>query len=380
MERQTLMVERNGDLPADIIIEMLLRLPVKSLIRYRCVCKSWYTLTKNPKFIHKHQKKDHNTRLLVYCTHEDENDRNLEMSYFTFFLDETLRDLSTKRLDDPPIMPVGFVGPYEGIFCLMNGNKYISLWNLVTQELRRLPKCRASLPPYTTIHDCSVGFGLDLVSNDYKLVLILTLLDTKIDFYYDFSHIAVYNLSTDSWRGFKGFKLGRDYICGRLDGTYLNGVCYWLAREEGENHVIISFNLSDEVIQEIKSPCTPELTHGPLALYNNSLSLIALDDIKNCYHVWVLKERRWITQSTIGPFVEAYNPLGLWKNGEIFLESSAGQLLLYDPDIEEMRDLGLRGLWFYVHCFKESLLSIKREGKLLEVFDIPWHILGVEQH
>lgn len=377
MEKE-ITVENSGDLPADVLIELLLRWPVKSLLRYRCVCKSWYTLTKNPKFIHNHQQKRHNTRLLVYCTYEDENERNLEMSYFTFFLDETLVDLSTKRLDDPPIMPVGFVGPYEGIFCLMNGNKHISLWNLATKEIRRLPKCRASLPPYTTIHNSSVGFGLDVVSNDYKLVLILTLLDKKTDFYYDFSHIAVYNLSTDSWKGFKGFKLGRDYICGRIESIYLNGICYWLAREEGDIHVIISFNMSDEVIHEIKSPCTPELTHGPLGLYDDALFLIALDEIRKCFHLWEMKESCWVKRFTVGPFIEAYNPLGLWKNGEIFLESIAGELLLYDPSTQEMRDLGLRGLWFYVHCFQESLLSIKREGKLLEVFDIPWHVLGVE--
>ncbi|KAK4727087.1 hypothetical protein R3W88_032004 [Solanum pinnatisectum] len=43
-----------GDFPEDLIREILLKLPVKALLRFKCVCKNWYTLIKNPCFIREH--------------------------------------------------------------------------------------------------------------------------------------------------------------------------------------------------------------------------------------------------------------------------------------------------------------------------------------
>ncbi|XP_058217046.1 F-box protein At3g08750-like [Rhododendron vialii] len=42
------------DLPFEITTEILSRLPVKSLLRFKSVCKTWYDLIKNPDFISKH--------------------------------------------------------------------------------------------------------------------------------------------------------------------------------------------------------------------------------------------------------------------------------------------------------------------------------------
>ncbi|XP_011070389.1 probable F-box protein At1g14315 [Sesamum indicum] len=33
---------KNGDLPEDVILEILLRLPVKTLLQLKCVCKHWH--------------------------------------------------------------------------------------------------------------------------------------------------------------------------------------------------------------------------------------------------------------------------------------------------------------------------------------------------
>ena len=49
------------DLPHDVVLNILTRLPVKLLIRFWCVCKSWYFAISNPNFInHLNQPKTYN--------------------------------------------------------------------------------------------------------------------------------------------------------------------------------------------------------------------------------------------------------------------------------------------------------------------------------
>ncbi|KAG5001241.1 hypothetical protein JHK87_022313 [Glycine soja] len=38
----------------DLIVEILLRLPIKSLLRFKCVCKSWLSFISNPHFVKSH--------------------------------------------------------------------------------------------------------------------------------------------------------------------------------------------------------------------------------------------------------------------------------------------------------------------------------------
>ncbi|KAL3586325.1 hypothetical protein D5086_013192 [Populus alba] len=60
-------------LPEDVVIEILSRLPVKNLLQFKCVCKSWYATITSPNFISKHlrnyySKSDDSECLLVqYC-------------------------------------------------------------------------------------------------------------------------------------------------------------------------------------------------------------------------------------------------------------------------------------------------------------------------
>lgn len=38
----------------DLIVEILLRLPIKSLLRFKCVCKSWLSFISDPHFVKSH--------------------------------------------------------------------------------------------------------------------------------------------------------------------------------------------------------------------------------------------------------------------------------------------------------------------------------------
>jgi len=66
MEKKTLL-----HLPHELIIEILLRLPVKSLIRFKCVSKSWFCLISDPHFANSHFQltaPTHTHRILLIST------------------------------------------------------------------------------------------------------------------------------------------------------------------------------------------------------------------------------------------------------------------------------------------------------------------------
>ncbi|XP_039033137.1 uncharacterized protein LOC120168967 isoform X2 [Hibiscus syriacus] len=65
------------------------------------------------------------------------------------------------------------------------------------------------------------------------------------------------------------------------------------------------------------------------------------------FDLWVMNGS-WTKQFSVESVVGVERPLGFWKNGELFLESSDQELVLFDPSIQELRKLG-------IHAYKETM-------------------------
>ncbi|OIT29178.1 hypothetical protein A4A49_28542 [Nicotiana attenuata] len=237
--------------PEDLDGEILLRLPVKSLFRFKCV----YVLIKSPTFIRKHLNcsKNRPPQLLIY--------------------DYGARD------DSPPITLISenhgdgeapnYIHRFRGLtkviglFLLQKEidpeNRYMqifamALWNPSTREVRHLPPHKIE---YTHF-----GFGLDPLTNDYKVVYY--------NFHFgEYEYAAVYSCSTDSCTNItpkiKFYSYGRS-LDEAYSTAYLNGAYYWLL-SEGLKYSIVSFDFSNEVFEEIEGPDD-----------SSGMSLILLDD------------------------------------------------------------------------------------------------------
>lgn len=369
----------NEDFSEDLLIEVLSRLPVKSLMRYKFVCRFWYALIKSPTFISRHiiNYSNDNTRLVVEYVNA-----NVDGPPYILYHDQTLLDLSCEKFEAPNSSCLELLGSYHGLFCVHDKTRNrMFLWNLATRELRALPKCKRVITRRRIFaYHCKVGFELDSSTNDYKIAFIRNLNDS-----YEYSVstlVTLYTLSTDSWTYLKAVELS-DYT--RLEGTsantYLNKVCYWLAWRYDGNQVILSFHMRNEAFKEMRRPRIPKLTDSILAVYEESLHLLDFDISDGCFDIWVLKEGSWTKKLTTSPISGVCTVLEYWKDGSFFVKSKTNQLLVYDPNTQSLRDTGIKAGITVVHSYKESLISTKWADWVVDVFDIsiPWHILGVYQ-
>ncbi|XP_059670638.1 F-box/kelch-repeat protein At3g23880-like [Cornus florida] len=357
-------------MPENVIIEILSWLPVKSVIRFRCVCKCWYIVIKDSSFIKKHHDIN-NARLFV-----QHYDYNTERYAFGLFSYETLARAPLVYHDLVQMMGYQetIIGPFDGILCLYDGkvrdHDRIALWNPSMREFKPLSVPHPLPPPFKPfIH--TFGFGFDVVTNKYKVVLIRHFWDEEEDNPYNPRVVTVYTLGLDSWRVFEAHLQPDRSIDNSLSNTYVNGLYYWLTSHNFYNYKVLSFDMSKETFQEIPPPPNlPNTQWGDLALYIDSIALMLYEprEAEKYFDIWLMKEEGfWTKQLTIGPLLDIARLVGLWKNCELFLDRNT-ELVLYDHNTYEFKNVGARGINYClkVVIYKESLFSVKGENECQE--------------
>ncbi|XVF83903.1 hypothetical protein PTKIN_Ptkin16aG0531400 [Pterospermum kingtungense] len=374
----------NGNWPGDILIEILLKLPVKSIIRFKSVAKTWDHMFQNPSFVSQHfsisQKKS--KRLLV-CNWEGDIDEGIKDIVMRLFVDEALVSHHNCRQQLPPHFAAMNVFFYicadNGMFCLLDGrSSMFTLWNPATREFRNLPECNQIFPPKTYRYLVpTLGFGLDPFSNDYKVVCVW-------DYMYKDTNITgrdytFYKMSTDSWRVLKEEEVPFSVdliIRPSMSNACVNGVYYWLAfyrmprpgRAMFVDNKVLAFHLGSEVFELIESPLseTSEIL-GQLLLLHDRISIC--DTEYNNIHrrsnnVWVLNdEGQWTKVLKIEPVLEYRKLFGFWKNSKVLLESFSWELFVYDLESQEFKKLGTEKDRYYLKVFtyEESLSSVNNK-------------------
>ncbi|XP_028109233.1 F-box protein At5g62510-like [Camellia sinensis] len=126
----------------DVMVEILVKLPVKSLLRFKCVSKSWSSLITNHSFIAKHltnSNKKENGCLFVHRI-EPKDANNFPRKYtFAVCRDKSLTVPVFEYLGLKLNAKVHVMGPCNGIFCLLTNWNSVALWNPANRESRALP-------------------------------------------------------------------------------------------------------------------------------------------------------------------------------------------------------------------------------------------------
>ncbi|XP_054776830.1 putative F-box/kelch-repeat protein At1g12170 [Prosopis cineraria] len=381
-------VGTNGDdpvLPQDIITNILVRLPVKSLIRFQCVCKPWKNLFKSSSFIAEHLQ--HSSLQNLCLLLEDFG------KYDPFQICLLDREMKVVQVPNDPFTNsmrwcVWTIDSCNGLLCVGMATfpRSLSLlvWNPATRETR--PVLRAV--NYSEDEYFCVGFGFSPTLDDYKIVKVRV---SEID--YLVNQVEVYSLSTGSWREVEFGNL--DGVAIHSDGFTTNGAIFWiglkLGVEEDEDDInfIVSFDIAMELFTLIPTPPSPfsvRTTSFPkyLTAYENKLAVLSDtlsgDSRSSLIHLWVMEEGTgtnrerwsWTKKYTSNPYPDLFLiPITIWRNEivcnvrsidqvEDEVENDERKIVMFNLTTNEIKthDIRKSALGYGIFNHAESLVPI----------------------
>ncbi|KAK6780926.1 hypothetical protein RDI58_023110 [Solanum bulbocastanum] len=170
--------------PSELIVEILLRVPVKFLLQFRCVSKSWLALISSPKFVKTHlslsvKNKDYPHHRVVLTVRNESisgesrpvhGDYSLSSLRNDSVIDPFVLDFPMKK----PQQGISIVGSVNGLICVAIGDGDLFICNPSIRKFKNLPDSRLKLEVSEGYDGspCGViyGFGYDKSSDDYKVV------------------------------------------------------------------------------------------------------------------------------------------------------------------------------------------------------------------
>lgn len=354
-------------LPLDLIIEILSRTPGSEVVKFRLVCKLWYSLTYDDRLINshlEHASRVNPPRVIIFS----QDDKQGQHKYHLTLLDEAWETkYRLTRASDPVLT----TPPCNGLICLYDYHRNIKLCNPTTQEFLTLPKPTVdSRAVINGFPKCS--FGFHPLTNQYKVVRF---------FYLQMNHkTATYVLgcevltlgSSDSWR-----YIGNIHRYVTDAGINVNGSIYWTTGVTDIPDKVIALDLESEKFRGFNPPDVAgygiKVDRSMfLVQLEGNLSLVnAPSDVFVSMNIWVLKDtnNEWIYRYSVSLKCN----LGdcQWKPEPIFIYQ--GKMLLrwgghlYYHDLEGQRktvkvvfdDDKVLGNSSKFYAFVETLVPLK---------------------
>ncbi|PNY09679.1 F-box family protein, partial [Trifolium pratense] len=280
-----------ANIPSHLTVQILLQLPIKSLLICKCVCKIWKTLISEPQFAKLHfektpvsfmiRTKDHRrvsrTLYLLECDPEkfeigSDNRVKLQPIFklplraSKFFLDkngessnrgrQSLYTPSKQELDNK----FNIVNSCNGLLCLSDlfTENPLVVCNPVTGEFIRLPK--ATTTPFRLnaterrMLQRQSALGFLAKTNEYKVIKMLIIYGFRFN---DCKSVIVEinTLGTSLWRNVEvDSQVSIPWL---KYPTCVNGALHWIGFEggfEGRQMSILCFCLESERFQSFLSP------------------------------------------------------------------------------------------------------------------------------
>ncbi|KAK4577668.1 hypothetical protein RGQ29_027970 [Quercus rubra] len=285
-------------IPQEVIVKILSQLPVKSLIRLRCVSRSWFSLISCHDFITLHH-----IRALS-------NAQNPPYLLFRHYDQKIGKDCVTLLSSDNPFPPnlkeEYFTCPSSFIEMHCPHKSFIKrffivateddiaplLWNPSIHKAIFLPTPEF---PFSYMPMQYYGFGYDPTTDDYILVRVLYLEEEEgDDLKNDQLMVQIYTLGTGTWRNITNPGPGSlSAFPENHLSVFVNGAVHWIASIEDDYiiYVILSFDIRDNTFHEVALPESLDDVNKlniKVAVHDGSLALFK--SALTCCSVWVIKE------------------------------------------------------------------------------------------
>ncbi|KAJ0980569.1 hypothetical protein J5N97_008824 [Dioscorea zingiberensis] len=352
----------NGFLPNDLIVQILSRLPVKTLFRCKLVCKFWSRLPSEKYFIDLYfQTSSKNPALLLEIIHT----LRTRSSYVCVDRSCGVLGVSLDFLNDR----VRIRASCNGLLCCASipnrGVYYVC--NPMTREFRLLPRARDR--PFTRCQPeyeaTLIGLAFDPKSWKFHVALA--------GFYRPFSHrphdqlvCLVFDSDTNVWRRFVTCQYEEFTHMNRNQSVFANGFLHWLTYSCSH---VLALDLIDEVW--LKIPLPEEIVTGGFASRVYLLELegeVSVIQMLGCWmNTWVLKDHvreKWILVDRvhlrcIRGF--AANVFPMCQTSDVVFLAAQRKVLTYGrkdkmwKEVYVKQDPPTYPLWFSAHAYRSAL-------------------------
>ncbi|XP_026460017.1 F-box protein At5g07610-like [Papaver somniferum] len=235
----------------DILQQILLRLPLKSLFLFKSVSKQWFSLISDPYFVHCYSLQ---RRLSVrgLFLHKNSFTSNPEFEFIRLTSDDCfsyntmsalLDDLSCLRIEQS----------CNGLLCCRDYkqmSEYRSytyyIYNPSIKHYKVLPMSNY-LPKDRSFSVASVGLAFDPIKSPYYQVVRVLRYSGAEGFY----QIEIYNSKTSSWRLSGDVFSKPDDLTFYKSGVYWNGLLHWIS---SSTEYLGCFDVGGEVLKKISVP------------------------------------------------------------------------------------------------------------------------------
>ncbi|XP_050383768.1 F-box/kelch-repeat protein At3g23880-like [Argentina anserina] len=393
---------RRSQLPDEILQDIFLRLPLKSLVNLIAVCKSWNSLIKTSAFIQAHRNRNqHQNLLLTKVASVKEPGKNVSHDRHLFYLHrdeppfpvyrcykqlthpfESYNRLhATSAKDRLEITAYDEIQTCNGLVFLASGLRFYSttlLWNPCIRKSVTLPRLIDKRP--SEVDRISYGFGYDLCPDDYKVLRIVMYKRNKPNTERKTSY-EIWSLKRPSWRGLSVLPPVDDSDPRWRSPIFVRRAVHWVHHREGSrNRPIVSFDMSNEVFGEIMLPEVMRNKRRPMVIsrYGNCLEILQWDDLGplNSVDMWLMMEygvvESWTKLVTVKLVPTSFERLGFRNNGDVVIrirsrnnpngvtEIKEYEQKLLSPVSVDMVDFSLGGFWEYllVKPFEETLVLL----------------------
>lgn len=349
-----------------VVLEILPRLPVKSLLRFRCVSKSWLSLISTPHFIRVHldkssQNKDYSHLSLIAHTSAP------RFAFKNCSVQSLLQEPVTHAANiDYPVekapSSISIVGSCNGLVCIVVDCEQIYIWNPSTRKSNKLKDSGFIRKQHCyTIY----GFGYDEINDDYNVVAILRALNhVKIE-------TKVYSLKSDKWRRIEDIPGCFPFYSW---GKYVDRKLHWPGYSGKQDRAVVSFDLAQAKYGELKLPTNGEGASFPvLGVLGRCLSVTYEYQRSNTVDLWVMKEygvmESWTKILTFPSFgIRGPVPLCISRNDEVSIQFGSTFRLysLQDDSMGNPKTInmdGCRDATIYVESLVSASATEKEERR-----------------